>query len=261
MWETEPAPASFTAFGWPDVAERKTHFGIHIPWVMGIIGTRSLDGVLPGINQLVEEAAQRIESGRIAYTAMQRLRSNRNDAQARIDFDAHKADLGYALLLRKVVADPAQATAADVQAAANSTIPNVPVLFWAFRVMVGCGFFFIAMFAYSFWLASKRRLDAQRWYLKLAFWSLPLPWLAIELGWIVAEYGRQPWAIEGVLPTALGVSSITSAQVLFSLCGFLIFYTSLAVIDATLMLKYVRRGPDGLGLWRDGHVPAAGDAT
>jgi cytochrome d ubiquinol oxidase subunit I len=249
MWETEPAPASFTAFGWPDVAERKTHFGIHIPWVMGIIGTRSLDGVLPGINQLVEEAAQRIESGRIAYTAMQRLRSNRNDAQARIDFDAHKADLGYALLLRKVVADPAQATAADVQAAANSTIPNVPVLFWAFRVMVGCGFFFIAMFAYSFWLASKRRLDAQRWYLKLAFWSLPLPWLAIELGWIVAEYGRQPWAIEGVLPTALGVSSVSAGQVLFSLCGFVVFYTALAVVDFFLMRRYVRRGPDGLGIW------------
>jgi len=249
MWETEPAPASFTAFGWPDVAERKTHFGIHIPWVMGIIGTRSLDGVLPGINQLVEEAAQRIESGRIAYTAMQRLRSNRNDAQARIDFDAHKADLGYALLLRKVVADPAQATAADVQAAANSTIPNVPVLFWAFRVMVGCGFFFIAMFAYSFWLASKRRLGAQRWYLKLAFWSLPLPWLAIELGWIVAEYGRQPWAIEGVLPTALGVSSVSAGQVLFSLCGFVVFYTALAVVDFFLMRRYVRRGPDGLGIW------------
>jgi len=249
MWETEPAPASFTAFGWPDVAERKTHFGIHIPWVMGIIGTRSLDGVLPGINQLVEEAAQRIESGRIAYVAMQRLRSDRNDAQARADFDAHKADLGYALLLRKVVADPAQASAADIKTAANSTIPNVPVLFWAFRIMVGCGFFFIAMFAYSFWLASKRRLDAQRWYLKLAFWSLPLPWLAIELGWIVAEYGRQPWAIEGVLPTALGVSSVSAGQVLFSLCGFVVFYTALAVVDFFLMRRYVRRGPDGLGIW------------
>jgi cytochrome d ubiquinol oxidase subunit I len=233
------------------VAERKTHFAIHIPWVMGIIGTRSLDGVLPGINQLVEEAAQRIDSGRIAYAAMQRLRADRNDAQARADFDAHKVDLGYALLLRKVGADPAQASVADVQAAANSTIPNVPVLFWAFRVMVGCGFFFIALFAYSFWLASKRRLDQHRWYLKLALYSLPLPWLAIELGWIVAEYGRQPWAIEGVLPTALGVSSVSAGQVLFSLCGFVLFYTALAIVDAMLMAKYARRGPDGLGIWPD----------
>ncbi len=260
MWETEKPPAAFTAFGFPDVAERKTHFAIHIPWVMGIIGTRSLDGVLPGINQLVEEAARRIESGRVAYAAMQRLRTDRHDAQARADFDAHKRDLGYALLLRKVVADPQKATAADVQAAANSTIPNVPVLFWAFRVMVGCGFFFIALFAYSFWLASKRQLERHRWYLKLALFSLPLPWLAIELGWIVAEYGRQPWAIEGVLPTALGVSSVSAGQVLFSLCGFVLFYTALAIVDGVLMTKYARRGPDGLGIWPGAEI-AAGDST
>ena len=256
MWETEPAPASFTAFGFPDVAERTTHFAIHIPWVMGIIGTRSLDGVLPGIKELVAETAQRIERGRIAYAAMQRLRLDRNDADARTAFDANKHDLGYTLLLRSFLADPAQATPADVQRAAVSTIPNVPVLFWSFRLMVGCGLYFIALFAYSFWLASKRRLDANRWYLKLALWSLPLPWLAAELGWIVAEYGRQPWAIEGVLPTALGVSSISTGQVLFSISGFVIFYTALAVIDATLMTKYARRGPDGLGIW-----PGVADAS
>jgi len=147
------------------------------------------------------------------------------------------------------MADPAQATAADVQRAAAGTIPNVPLLFWAFRIMVGCGMYFIALFAWSFWLASKRRLDAKRWYLKLALWSLPLPWLAAELGWIVAENGRQPWAIEGVLPTALGVSSVSAGQVLFSLIGFVTFYTALAVVDVVLMLKYTRRGPDGLGMW------------
>ena len=99
------------------------------------------------------------------------------------------------------------------------------------------------------WLASVRELDKRRWYLKLALWSLPLPWLAIELGWIVAEYGRQPWAIEGVLPTALGVSSVTAAQVGTSLAGFVIFYTALAVVDAILMVRYARKGPDGLGMW------------
>ncbi|HET7796903.1 MAG TPA: cytochrome ubiquinol oxidase subunit I, partial [Nevskia sp.] len=85
--------------------------------------------------------------------------------------------------------------------------------------------------------------------LRLALWSLPLPWLAAELGWIVAENGRQPWAIEGVLPTALGVSSISIGQVLFSLIGFVTFYTALAVVDVVLMLKYTRHGPDGLGMW------------
>jgi cytochrome d ubiquinol oxidase subunit I len=249
MWETEPAPASFTLFGFPDVATRTTHFAIRVPWVMGLIGTRSIDGVLPGIHELVDDAAVRISRGLKAYTAMQRLRVDRNDAAARATFDANKSDLGYALLLRRNLDDPAEATAADIQRAADSTIPNVPVLFWSFRIMVACGMYFIALFAYSFWLASKRRLDAKRWYLKLALYSLPLPWVAIELGWIVAEYGRQPWAISGVLPTALGVSSVSARQVLFSIIGFVVFYTALAVVDAVLMFRYARKGPDGLGMW------------
>jgi len=257
MWDTEPPPASFTAFGFPDVAERTTHFAIRVPWVMGLIGTRSLDGILPGINQLVDEAEQRIGDGIKAYTAMQKLRANRDDAAARAEFELHKADLGYALLLKRVMSDPERATTGEIKAAAASTIPNVPVLFWSFRLMVGCGVYFIALFAYSFWLASRRELQRYRWYLKAALWSLPLPWLAIELGWIVAEYGRQPWAIEGVLPTALGVSSVTVAQVATSLIGFVLFYSALAIVDAILMVRYARRGPDGLGMWPD----ASADST
>ena len=249
MWETEPPPASFTVFGLPDVAARTTHFALRIPWLMGLIGTRSIDTPMPGIGDLVRHAQIRIRSGLEAYAAMQRLRTHREDDAARAVFEAHKQDLGYALLLRRNLDDPSQATAADIVRAADSTIPNVPVLFWSFRIMVGCGLWFIALFAYSFWLSARRELERHRWYLKAALWSLPLPWLAIELGWIVAEYGRQPWAIEGVLPTALGVSSVSAAQVATSLGGFVLFYTALAVVDAVLMLKYVRSGPDGLGMW------------
>ena len=260
MWDTEPPPASFAVFGFPDVAERKTHWAIHIPWVMGLIGTRSIDGVLPGINDLVDDAEKRIGNGVRAYMAMQRLHTNRDDAAARAEFESNKGDLGYALLLKRVMEDPSRASQAEIKTAADSTIPNVPVLFWSFRLMVGCGLYFIALFAYSFWLASRRELDRRRWYLKLALWSLPLPWVAIELGWIVAEYGRQPWAIEGVLPTALGVSSVSAAQVATSLAGFVFFYTALAIVDAVLMLRYARKGPDGLGMWPETHASPAAHA-
>ncbi len=249
MWETEPPPASFTLFGLPDVREHTTHYAVRVPWVMGLIGTRSIDTPIPGIADLVQDTKGRIHHGIQAYDAMLALRADRNDAQAKATLATYDEDLGYALLLKRSVDDPRKATAEDIQRAADSTIPNVPVLFWSFRVMVACGFYFIALFAFSFWLASKRRLDAKRWYLRLALCSLPLPWVAAELGWIVAEYGRQPWAIEGVLPTALGVSSITAGQVLTSLGGFVLFYTALAVIDAVLMVKFARKGPDGLGLW------------
>jgi cytochrome d ubiquinol oxidase subunit I len=256
MWDTQPAPASFTAFGWPDVAERKTHFAVEIPWVMGLIGTRSLTGTLAGINQLVADAEQRIAKGVIAYGALQKLRHNRNDKEARAAFEANGADLGYALLLKRTMDDPTRATQEEIKQAAASTIPNVPVLFWSFRLMVGCGLWFIALFAYSFWLASTRNLTRDRWYLRLALYSLPLPWIAAELGWIVAEYGRQPWAIEGILPTALAVSSVSTAQVATSLAGFVLFYTVLAVVDVMLMRKYILKGPDGLGMWRQAPVAA-----
>jgi cytochrome d ubiquinol oxidase subunit I len=249
MWTTEPAPASFTLLGLPDIKGRKTDYAVRIPWVMGLIGTRSIDTPIPGIANLVEDTKGKIADGIKAYDAMLILRQDRSNAQARAILAANDKNMGYALLLKKFVDDPRNATPADIQHAADSTIHNVPVLFWSFRVMVACGFYFIALFLLAFWLASKRRLDAHRWFLKAAFWGLPLPWVASELGWIVAEYGRQPWAIEGVLPTALGVSSVTSSQVWVSLGGFVLFYTALAIVDGVLMLRYARRGPDELGLW------------
>jgi cytochrome d ubiquinol oxidase subunit I len=262
MWETEPAPASFTVFGLPDVKEHTTHYAVRIPWVMGLIGTRSIDKPIPGIANLVEDTKLRIGTGIQAYDAMLVLREDKDNAQARTILAAHDKDMGYALLLKRFIDDPRKATPEDIQKAADSTIPNVPVIFWSFRVMVGCGMYFILLFAFSFWKASKRQLEKHRWYLKAALWSLPLPWVAAELGWIVAEYGRQPWAIEGILPTALGVSSVTSGQVWLSLGGFVLFYTVLAVIDAYLMLKFARKGPDGLGIWpqRDA-IPATEQAA
>ena len=86
----------------------------------------------------------------------------------------------------------------------------------------------------------------------------PLPWIAAELGWFVAEYGRQPWAIDGVLPTFLAVSSLSVAQVVFTLTGFVLFYSALLVIDVTLMRKYIVMGPPAaLGLLPPSANPAA----
>ena len=130
-------------------------------------------------------------------------------------------------------------------AAAASTIPNVPVLFWSFRFMVAIGFWFIALFAAYFWFSARRAAGPPSLVAAGgAFFSLPLPWIAAELGWIVAEYGRQPWVIEGVLPTALGVSSTAPGNVLFSLLGFALFYSALLVADLYLLVKYIRLGPD-----------------
>ena len=244
MWETEPAPASFTIFGLPDRANHVTHYEVKVPWMLGLVATRSADTPVPGISELVETARKNIADGLIGYRALAAIKHDPQDAEARKALDAHVGNLGYALLLKNIRPDIENAAPDEIARAAASTVPNVPVLFWAFRIMVGLGLWFIALFAAGFWLSAKRQLDRYRPYLWAAFLTLPLPWVAAELGWIVAEYGRQPWVIVGVLPTALGVSSTTAGNVLTSLTGFALFYTSLLVVDLFLLTKYIRLGPD-----------------
>src|SRR5450755_304582 len=243
MWHTEPAPAPFTIIGIPDADTHQTHAQIQVPWMLGLIATRSLDTEVPGIDELVGQARQRIIHGIPAYTALRELRQNPSDEAARQTLKAHAEDLGYALLLRKYVEDPAQATPAQIDQAAWDAVPSVGPMFWSFRLMVGLGFFFIALFGIGFYLATRRRLAQSRTFLNVALWTLPLPWCAAELGWFVAEHGRQPWAIEGVLPTFLAVSPIPASSVALSLTGFVVFYTVLAVIDVFLLKKYVKLGP------------------
>ncbi len=245
MWQTEPPPASFTLFGLPDLATHQTRYKIEIPWLLGIIATRSLDTPVEGISDLVQHGAERIANGIRAYRDLQALRQNPDDPAARAAFASAAPDLGYALLLRRHTEAIADADPATIARAANDLIPDVPVLFWSFRIMAGLGFYFIALFALAFYLASVRKLE-QRWFLRIALFSLPLPWIAAELGWIVAEYGRQPWVVEGVLPTFLGVSSVPRGQVIGSLIGFAVFYSALAIVDVALMVRAIHRGPDAV---------------
>jgi len=244
MWQTEPAPASFTLFGIPDLAERRTHYRIEVPWALGLIATRSLDTEVPGIKNLVAVSADRIKSGMIAYGALTQLRANPQDQSAHGLFDAHVKDLGYGLLLKRYTAAVTDATPEQIDKAAWDTVPNVATLFWSFRFMVGIGFFFIAFFGFAFWLSAKRQFERYRWFLRLAVLATPLPWISSELGWIVAENGRQPWTIDGVLPTFLSASSNSAGNVWFSLSGFVLFYSLLAVVEFYLMVKYIRLGPE-----------------
>ena len=192
MWQTEPAPASFTLFGIPDLAERRTHYRIEVPWALGLIATRSLDTEVAGIKNLVAVSADRIKSGIIAYAALTQLRANPQDESAHSLFDAHVKDLGYGLLLKRYTAAVTDATPEQIDKAAWDTVPSVATLFWSFRFMVGIGFFFIAFFSFAFWLSAKRQFERYRWFLRLAVLATPLPWISSELGWIVSENGRQP---------------------------------------------------------------------
>jgi len=138
----------------------------------------------------------------------------------------------------------------DIQAEYEATfgpgnyIPNVGVVYWSFRIMVGSGFALILLSGIGLWLMFSNRLVESRWFLRLTLPALALPFLANSTGWLLTEMGRQPWVVHGVLLTEDGVSpSVGGLYVLITLVGFTLLYGVLAVADVWLMRKYAIAGP------------------
>lgn len=245
-WETEPAPAAFTLFGFPDDEAQETHYAIKIPYVMGIIATRSLDEEVIGLKELEQHNEGRIRNGMEAYRYLEKLRSGEKTPENIERFKVLQTDLGYGLLLKRYTERVYDATEEQIQKAVKDSTPPVAPLFWAFRIMVASGFTMLAIFFLAFYFNARRTLDKQRWLLWICFLSIPLPWIAIETGWFVAEFGRQPWAISEILPTFMATSTLDPSDVWVSLIAFIIIYTVLAAIELYLMFKFARLGPSSL---------------
>lgn len=245
-WHTEPAPAAFTLFGLPNQAEQRTDYAVKIPYVMGIIATRSLDTEVTGIKDLIKQHEVRIRNGIKAYALLEKLRSGEKTPENLAAFNQHKQDLGYGLLLKKYTPAVVDASETQIKQAALDTIPNVATVFWSFRLMVASGFLMLGLFICAFWASARKNEEKKRWLLKWALFSLPLPWIAAQTGWLVAEHGRQPWSIAEVLPVHLSTSTISAADVWGSLLALLAFYSVLLVIEMYLMIKFARLGPSSL---------------
>ena len=259
-WHSEPAPAGFTIVGFPSNEDEETHGAIKIPWLLGLIATRSLDTEVKGLKDLMEDHEIRIRSGMIAYEYLQRLRGGQDTPSNRAVFEDHKADLGYGLLLKRYTENPAEATEEQIRMAVKDSIPEVAPLFWSFRVMVAAGFWMLFLILLGFYFNAKRVIQEKRWLLRLFLWSIPVPWIAAETGWFVAEFGRQPWAIGEVLPTSIGASSLAASDLMISLTAFILFYTVLLIIEMYLMFKFGRQGPSSLHTGRYHHENQAAEA-
>ncbi len=245
-WETEPPPADFVLFGFPDQQAQETHAEIRIPWIGGLIVTRSIDAPITGIKDLVMESKARIKRGVTAYELLEQIRNGDRRPQTLAAFEQHQHDLGYGLLLLAFSDDLSEASEEQIHQAALATIPNVAAMFWTFRLMVALGFWMLALIGTSFYFCAKRTFEQQRWLLKLLIISLPAPWVAAELGWFVSEYGRQPWTIGEVLPTFLSASSLTQSDLIGSMVALTLLYTAFLVIEIYLMVKFIRQGPSCL---------------
>ncbi|NNN67569.1 cytochrome ubiquinol oxidase subunit I [Vibrio sp. 3-2(1)] len=258
-WDTEQAPASFTLFGLPNQETMHTDAAIKVPYLMGIIATRSLDEPVIGLKDLMARSEERIRNGMLAYGLLEALRNGDDSLQNIAQFETLKEDLGYGLLLKKYTDKVTDATESQIKQAAQDTIPQVAPLFWSFRIMVACGMAMFAVIGLCFIQICRRKIGTQPWLLKAALFAIPLPWIASEAGWFVAEFGRQPWAIGEVLPVNMAVSNLSPSDLWISLGLVYLLYSAFLVVEMYLMVKFARRGPSALHTGRyhfetqDGH--------
>jgi cytochrome bd ubiquinol oxidase subunit I len=198
----------------------------------------ALDGY--DLGSLLPDIEARIRNGLKAYALLQELRDNNTDPALLADFDRRKADLGYALLLNRWTEHLADASDKQIALAAQFALPGSPtLLYWSYRFMIASGIVTLLLFLLAVWRTLDTKLP-QPWLLRLGIYGLPLPWLACIGGWFIAEAGKQPWAIAGILPTFLGVSSLSATELIFSLAAYAIAYATLLFVASFLIRQAIR---------------------
>ena len=187
-----------------------------------------LSGLLSDILDLA-----RIESGKLAIQALadyQVAKQEGRDADAanhEVILRENYAHFGYGYLEK-----------------GEDLIPNVPLTFYSFHLMVLIGLYFILFFVIVWYYTQKKKIKNTKWLLQVSLWSIPLAYLAAQLGWIVAEFGRQPWTIQDVLPLETAVSAVSAGNVITTFILFTLIFTVLLIAEVTIMVKQIKKGPD-----------------
>jgi len=249
LWKAEPAPMAFNAIAFPSQSEQRNYFEFQIPAMLSLLVTHSLSGTVPAADAVEANARERVRNGIPAVMAMEKLSSNPTDPEALAQFQAHGKDVGYGFLVQRYApgGDLTKVTDADIAQAARDSIPEVWIVFWAFRFMVAFGLLMLAYMVLAMLLSLTNKVHEYRWFQWAAVLMIPVPFLACEGGWLVAEVGRQPWSVYEMLPTWLSASTHSETYMIFSLSGFILLYTVFAIIEIFLMLHFIRKGPEEHG--------------
>lgn len=253
-YHTQEAPASWSLFAIPNEEKMENTFSIQIPALLGLIATHSFDTPIPGLRDIVAENEQKVRNGLIAYDALLKMRAGEGNDEIHKAFGDHAKDLGYGMLLHEHAKDPLNPTEAEIKTAARYSVPSVWISYFSFRIMMGIvtAMGLLALLAgYMLWY--KKNLVTNKFVLKILVLSIPLPFLACEAGWILAEVGRQPWAIQGILPTFMSTSSLDAIDIGLSLIFFILVYTVFLIIEMKLMVAAIKKGPSIEGEEQDGN--------
>jgi len=222
---------------------------IEIPRLLSFMGYRDGNAFVPGIKDLIEggfkykdengnektalSAEEKIKRGKTAINALatyKQAKTAGNDTLAQsslVTLNENFQYFGYGYLN-------------DVR----SIIPNIPLTFYSFHIMVMLAFWFMLVFVFALYYVYNNKIDFPRWFLWTALFTIPLAYVASMSGWIVAEVGRQPWVIQDILPTVAAVSQIDSGAVIITFFLFLIVFTGLLVAEISIMKKQIKMGPN-----------------
>lgn len=242
---------SLTAVAWvnpfkqPDYKnEEEAPLRVAIPYGLSILATRSLHGFVPGVNDILNgytrpdgtvepSAKEKMERGRAAIAALADYRKLKTEG----------ADEATLAPLLQTLKDNFRYFGYGYIRDEAELVPYIPVNFWAFRIMVGLGTLFILFFALVLFLEwRKKDISSMKWLLWLAIALLPCAYICSESGWLVAEFGRQPWTIQDMLPVSASVSDIGSSAVATTFWIFLLLFTAMLVVEINIMLKQIKRG-------------------
>jgi len=222
--------------------DEKVTMKIEIPKLLSILGYRNADAFVPGINDLVNgnkeqqiiSASEKMAMGKIAIETLARYKEAKTkgnnmqlDSLKKV-FEANYKYIGYGYLN-----DPA------------GIIPNVPLTFYSFHIMTGLGFYFILFFLLVLFFALRQKLENKKLLLRISILSFPLAFIASMAGWIVAEVGRQPWAIQDLLPTAVATSNLDASSVMITFTLFALLFTILLIAEIKIMISQIKSGPKG----------------
>lgn len=216
--------------------------GIEIPGMLSFLATGDFDGHVPGIQDILDgyvdgngtrhpSAAEMMARGDTALSAFRTYREAKGSdpelaAAARATLMENTGYFGYGYISSE-----------------EELVPPVGLVYWAFRVMVGLGCFLLLVMILAFYYVRRETLEKNRWFLWICVLSIPLVYLSGQAGWIVAEVGRQPWAIQGLLPVKAGVSSVSVGAVQTTFFLFLGIFTLFLAIEIRILIRTIRKGP------------------
>ena len=222
--------------------EHTYHFEFEIPYALSILSYHSPDAYVPGLKDLVYGNSERgimsteekMVRGKIAVAALEdykkakKLKDEKAMKIANSILQSNMKYFGYGYIKKP-----------------EDVVPPIATTFYAFHVMVTLGGWFLVLFATLLFLSLKRDIKEYRLVLYAALWSIPLGYIAAEAGWIVAEVGRQPWAIQDLMPVGIAATHISTTNVQITFWMFAFLFTALLIAEIKIMTKQIKIGPGG----------------